>query len=168
VLSDFTVNSSTKITLPSPSLPPGSYEVYVCGEFDCGSGISADLADYTVAANYPGDIAVTSAEHEGTATSPTGPVAGGTQFEVQGTNFGPIGDLTVYFYNSYGEYVTTTAVVAGPSSGLDPGATESVLVTAPPALGGFPDTDYVVLSTSDSAFGTTSPESATASFTYTG
>jgi hypothetical protein len=166
VLSDFTVNSSTQITLPSPSLPPGSYQVFVCGEFTCGTGITADSEPYTVVSNYPGDIVATSAELQGTTTTPSGSVAGGTQFEVQGTNFGPIGDLTAYFYNSYGEYVTSTTIVAGPSTGLDPGATESVLVTSPPALGGFADTDYVVLSTSDSAFGTTSPQSVTALFVY--
>jgi hypothetical protein len=166
VLSNFTVNSSTKITLPSPSLPPGSYQIYVCGEFDCGSGISADQADYTVAANYPGDLVVTSSEVEGTTTVPKGVVTGGTQFELQGTNFGPLGDLSVEFYNSYGEDVTTTAVVAGPSSGLNPGATESILVTTPEALGGFPDTDLVVLSTSDSAFGATSPQTYAALFIY--
>lgn len=158
---DFTVNSKTQLTVTTPSLVPGSYEVLVCGQYGCGATTSlAGLSADTVSANYPGEAVVTSAELSG--KQPTGSVAGGTTFEVQGTDFGPLGDVTVEFWNPYGEYVSSSTVTAGPAP-TDPGATETIMVTSPPALAGDPDTDAVVVRGDDG----TSPINAAALFAYT-
>lgn len=165
VLANFTVHSATLITLPTPSMVPGAYDVYVCNEDTCGSGTS-DLLSNSIVAVAPGTTAVTSAIPEGSTkppdTAPEGPVAGGTAIEIQGTNFGPLGDITVSFVNEEGEAVTTTAVTAGPAA-TDPGATESIIVDTPPALGGFADTDAIVVTGDNGA----SPVNGTAYFVYT-
>jgi hypothetical protein len=159
---NFTVVSSTKITLPSPSMVPGSYTVFVCGLYTCGSGDPTTPVVATVDVIYPGTTAVTSAEMAGTSVSPSGSTAGGTSFEVQGTNFGALAHLKVYLVNPLGETVAATAPSAGPAP-TDPGATQSIVVTSPPALGGYAGVMTVVL-VGDNG---TSAESPTALFTYT-
>ena len=166
VAANFKVVSATKITLPSPSMVPGAYEVSVCGKYGCGgqfllSGPSSSAGD-TVDVIFPGTTAVTSAEaHPGSGT-PRGSTAGGTTFEIQGTNFGALGDVTVTLVDPLGETVQATGVVAGPSA-TDPGATESILVTSPPSLGGYPGLDLVVVTGDNGASAVTT----TALFDYT-
>ena len=111
---------------------------------------------------FPGATAVTSAELKGGTTAPSGSVAGGTTFEVQGTNFGPLAHLTVYLENQLGETVRCTAPVAGPPS-TNPGATESVVVRSPAALDAFPGVTAVVLVGANGS----SSETPSALFTYT-
>lgn len=144
---NFKVVSTTKITMTSPSMVPGAYEVVVCQEDDCGSGsATTPPSAVTVNAIFPGATAVTSADTDpASSATPSGPVAGGTTFEVQGTNFGSLSDLTVSFVNELGDAVATTSVVAGPAP-TDPGATQTILVTTPASLGGVPAADQVVLS----------------------
>jgi hypothetical protein len=167
VLKNFDVVSSTEITLPSPSMDPGGYIVYVCNLYSCNTGaVNAvgqlvDATGCTVSVNYPGDPVVTSAEVNPGDLVPTGPTTGGTTFEVQGTDFGPLAGITIEFVNGDGEAVSTTAVSAGPAP-TDPGATESILVTTPPSLGGYAETDYVVVSNSTGA----SPQTIAAYFEY--
>ena len=159
---DFKVVSATKITLSSPSMVPGSYQVVVCGQYSCGSGPFTNPATSTVQVVFPGATGVTSAELEGGTTAPSGSVAGGTTFEVQGTNFGPLADLTVYLENGLGETVACSSPVLGPAA-TDPGATESILVTSPAALDGYPGVMAVLLVGNDG----TSYETPSALFTYT-
>lgn len=157
---NFRIASNTKITLASPSMVPGSYTVVVCGIYSCGSGSQTTPVTSTVDVIFPGTTAVTSAEFNNSA--PSGSTAGGSEFEVQGTNFGSRADLTVEFVNALGETVLGTAVTAGPAS-TDPGATQSILVTSPPSLGGYPGVTDVVLVGDNS----TSAETPAALFTYT-
>ncbi len=158
---NFTVDSATQITLKSPSLVPGSYQLYVCGQYGCGgSGLSDPLARDTVSVNYPGQAVVTSAELTG--KEPNGSVAGGTTFEIQGSNFGPLNQLSVEFFNLFDEEVSTSTISAGPAP-TDPGATESILVTSPPALGGYAGLDALVVTGADGS----SPINAAAVFDYT-
>jgi hypothetical protein len=86
----------------------------------------------------------------------------GPRFEVQGANFGPLGSVLVLLVNALGEEVSATGVVAGPAA-TDPGATESVLATAPPSLGGNEEQCTIVLVGSNG----TSAETASALFAYT-
>jgi hypothetical protein len=156
---NFKVVSSTKITLSSPSAVPGSYTVVVCGQYSCGTGDTPITS--TVDVIYPGTTAVTSAEAFGGA-SPSGPTSGGTNFVIQGTNFGLLADLTVYLVNGLGETVTAATPSAGPSA-TDPGATQSIVVTSPAALGGYPGVVAIVVIGDNG----TSAETPTALFNYT-
>lgn len=147
----FHVDSDRELTLTVPPLAPGSYQLVVCGAYGCGgAGPTGSLASDTISANAPGMAVVTSAE-QGRRT-PAGGVAGGTTFELQGTNFGPIAQVVVEFVNQDGAAVDATAVSAGPPP-TDPGATETILVTSPPALDGYPVTDWVVLTGADGSSG---------------
>ena len=162
VLSNFKIVSAAELTVTSPSMVPGAYQVVVCGQFTCGANAGASAAGDVVAVIFPGATAVTSDTTDpASANQPSGPTAGGTVFEVQGTNFGPIGHLTAEFVNALGETVTSTSIAAGPAA-TDPGATQSVLVTTPAALGGYPDLVAVVLVGDNGA----SSETPTALFTY--
>jgi hypothetical protein len=157
----FTVKSKRQIELTTPPLAPGSYQVYVCGSYSCGaSGPTDDLWTDTVTATVPGGALVTSAEATGAPA--TGPVAGGTTFEVQGTDFGPLAQLTVQLINGNGSPVTATSVSAGPAP-TDPGATETLIVQSPPSFGGLATIDSVVVTGANG----TSPLNDGAEFTYT-
>lgn len=163
ILSDFTVVSSSKITLPSPSLVPTAYQVYVCGRTECGTGSIATPSIGAVQVIYPGATAVTSAASSPGGDQPiTGPTTGGTTFEVQGTNFGPLSDLTVYLVNGLGEQVAATGVTKGPAP-TDPGATESIVATSPASLGGAQEFCAIVVMGDDG----TSAETGAALFSYT-
>ena len=163
ILKNFTVVSSTTITMPSPSMVPTAYQVFVCNEYACGTGNPEKPTTATLQVIYPGTTAVTSAEADPSGAQPiTGPTTGGTKFEVQGTNFGPLASVTVYLVNELGEQVAATGLVAGPAP-TDPGATESVVVTSPASLGGNAEACAVVLVGADG----TSAETASALFTYT-
>jgi hypothetical protein len=158
---DFKVVSATKITLSSPSMVPGSYSVFICGQYSCGSGSESRPVTSTVDVIFPGTTAVTSAEVVGGTASPSGSTAGGTSFEIQGTNFGPLADLTVYLENELGEAVAALPPTAY-ATVTDPGATQSITVTSPASLGGYPGVTAVVLVGDDG----TSSETPTALFTY--
>jgi Pro-kumamolisin, activation domain/IPT/TIG domain len=163
ILKNFSVHSATEVTLPSPSMVPGSYGVFVCNQYTCASGAPSAPASSTVAVIYPGATAVTSAEADPSGAQPvSGPTTGGTSFEVQGTNFGSLSSLTVDLVNGLGEQVKATGLVAGPSP-TDPGATESIVVTSPASLGGATEECAIVL---DGANGDSS-ESIAAVFVYT-
>jgi hypothetical protein len=145
VLRNFTVDSATQLTLPSPSMLPASYIVVVCDQYTCNAGDPTTPVTSTVDVIYPGETAVTSAEGDPGGAQPImGPTTGGTTFEVQGTNFGPLAHLTVYLENPLGEMVAASAPVAGPAP-TDPGATETVVATAPPSIDGLPEQCDVVL-----------------------
>ena len=162
ISANFTVHSATEITLPSPSMVPTAYEVFVCDEYSCGSGDPSTPVTSTVDVIFPGATAVTSAAADpGGAQPVTGPTAGGTTFEVQGTNFGSLSDLQVFVVNELGEEVLATGVTAGPAA-TDPGATESIVATSPASLGGDAEACAIVLVGDDG----TSAETATALFDY--
>jgi hypothetical protein len=134
--SRFTVRSARQITLTTPPLRPGSYELYVCGAYSCGSsGPTDEISGDTVTATPLGETVVTSDEESGGPAS--GPITGVTTFEVQGTNFGPLAGITVELINGAGASVSTTTVSPGPAP-TDPGATETILVQTPPSPGGVP------------------------------
>ncbi|HUD69758.1 MAG TPA: protease pro-enzyme activation domain-containing protein [Acidimicrobiales bacterium] len=158
---NFKVVSGTEITLTSPSMVPGSYTVLVCGQYTCGAGAPNTPVTSTVDVIFPGTTAVTSAEAFGGA-SPSGPTSGGSNFVIQGANFGPLADLTVYLVNGLGETFAAATPSAGPSA-TDPGATQSIVVTSPAALGGYPGVMALVV-VGDNG---TSAETPTALFTYT-
>jgi Pro-kumamolisin, activation domain/IPT/TIG domain len=159
----FRTRSSTEITLVSPNVAPGSYVLSVCGASYCGpSGVLRPVDD-TVEIIDPSSTAATSAELAPSGASPHGPVSGGTTFEIQGTNFGPLNQLHVEFEDVAGTTGTTgMGIVAGPHP-TDPGATETLLVTSPPSPTGDPGYFSVVLSGADG----TSTITPTAGFTFT-
>lgn len=160
--SGYTVNSANEITVTTPPLVPGSYQLYVCGVYGCGaSGPNDNLASDVVSTNTVGSAIVTSADQV-SGGSPYGSVAGGDVFEIQGVNFGDLSQLQVAFVNYQGEAVDTVPLSAGPPP-TDPGATQTILVSAPAALDGYPALDFLVLSGTDG----TSPVNIAASFTYT-
>ena len=137
--------------------------VSVCGSYACGPNIVRHPVDDTVQVIDPSSTAVTSAGLVPSDAAPSGPTAGGTTFEIQGTNFGPLGQLHVEFQNVFGVTGTTAmGIVAGPPP-TDPGATESVLVTSPPSPTGSPGSFRVLLSGANG----TSTVTPAASFTYT-
>lgn len=132
---NFQVRSATEIALASPVLVSGSYQIYVCGTYACGTGAFFNSLGSIVAVIAPSTTGVTSAELMPSGAQPTGPTSGGTTFEVQGTNFGPLGKLQVVVQNFDGATTMAGGIVAGPAP-TDPGATETVLVTSPPSPGG--------------------------------
>src|ERR1019366_894107 len=158
---NFKIVSNTVITLSSPSMVPGSYAVVICGNYTCGSGDPSTPVTSTVDVIFPGTTAVTSAETVGGTAPPTGSTAGGTSFEVQGTNFGPLAHLHVYLVNALGEMVAATSPAVGPAA-TNPGATQSIVVQSPASLGGYPGVTAVVVVGANG----TSAESPTALFTY--
>jgi IPT/TIG domain len=159
----FRVRTPTEIVLTSPNIDPGSYVVSVCGSYACGPNIVRHPVDDTVQVIDPMSTAVTSAGLVPSDAAPSGPTAGGTTFEIQGTNFGPLGQLHVEFQNVFGVTGTTAmGIIAGPPP-TDPGATESVLVTSPPSPTGSPGSFRVLLSGANG----TSTVTPAASFTYT-
>jgi Pro-kumamolisin, activation domain/IPT/TIG domain len=162
ILKNYTVRSATSITMPVPSMVPTAYQVFVCNEYTCGTGNPMHPTSATLQVIYPGATAVTSAEASPSGAQPiTGPTTGGTRFEVQGTNFGPLGSVSVLLVNALGEKVQATRLVAGPTA-TDAGATETILATAPPSLGGNDEACAVVLVGEDG----TSAETASALFGY--
>ena len=158
----FRTRSSTEITLVSPNVAPGSYVLSVCATTFCGPSRVLHPIDDTVEIIDPSSTAVTSAELAPGGASPRGPVAGGTTFEIQGTNFGALSQLRLELVDAAGATATTAAIVAGPRS-TDPGATQTLLVTSPPSPTGDPGTFSVLLSGADG----TSTVTPTARFSYT-
>ena len=145
ILSNFKVVSATKITMTSPSMVPASYLVLVCDQYACNAGNPATPATSSVAVIYPGATAVTSAASDPGGAQPiSGPTTGGTKFEVQGTNFGPLSSLKVYLVNALGERVKATSVAVGPAP-TDPGATQSIVATSPASLAGTVEECAIVL-----------------------
>ena len=162
MFSGFTVRSSHLIVIRTPHLAPSAYAIYVCNTYSCGTGSFYGRTTSTLDVIAPSHVGVTSTETKDGASYPAGPVAGGTVFEIQGTNFGPLADLEVITENVIGETsTTTTGIVEGPKP-TDPGATQTVLVTAPPAPGGMPGSCDVLLR---GKHGTSSPI-PDASFVY--
>jgi Pro-kumamolisin, activation domain/IPT/TIG domain len=163
VLRNYTVKSATTITMPVPSMVPTAYQVFVCNQYTCGTGNPKHPTSATLQVIYPGRTAVTSAEASPSGAQPvTGSTVGGTRFEVQGANFGPLGSVAVLLVNALGEEVAATEVVAGPAA-TDAGATESILATAPPSLGGNEEQCAVVVVGANGS----SAETASALFAYT-
>jgi hypothetical protein len=159
--SKFTTKSVRQIALTTPPLPPASYQLFVCGAYSCGAnGPDDEVSGDTVTSTDFGAAVVTSAEENG--ASATGTIAGGTTFEVQGTDFGPLAQVTVEMINGGGQSVSTTSVSAGPAP-TDPGATETILVQSPPAYNGIATIDSVVVTGADG----TSPINDGAEFGYT-
>ncbi len=147
--SRFTEKSASQIVLTTPPLLPGSYQLFVCGVYGCGSsGPNDEISGDTVTATELGEAVVTSADAT-TGGSAMGSLAGGTTFEVQGTNFGPLNQLTVDFVNGAGTTVASTTTVSVGPSPTDPGATETILVETPPAPAGHPGIYDVVVAGAD-------------------
>jgi hypothetical protein len=147
--SRFTTRSASQIELTTPPLLTGSYELYVCGAYSCGSsGPNDEVSNDTVTATQLGEAVVTSAGAIG-GGSAMGSLAGGTTFEVQGTNFGPLNQIAVDFVNGPGATVASTAAVSPGPAPTDPGATETILVQTPPAPGGTPGIYNVVIAGAD-------------------
>lgn len=145
---NFQVRSATEISFASPAMVSGSYQIYVCGTYACGTGEFFDSVGSIVAVIAPSTTGVTSAELVPSGAQPTGTTSGGTTFEVQGTNFGSLGQLRVVVQNEDGATTTAGGIVAGPAP-TDPGATETVLVTSPPSPEGTPGVCDVLLMGAD-------------------
>jgi hypothetical protein len=159
----FRRRSSTEIVLTSPNVDPGSYVLSVCGANSCGPSPALGPVHDTVEIIDPSSTAVTSAELGSSGAPPRGPASGGTTFEIQGTNFGPLSQLRMEVQGAGGVTGATSAgIVAGPSP-TDPGATETILVTSPPSPTGSPGFCSVLLSGADG----TSTVTPAAGFTYT-
>jgi Pro-kumamolisin, activation domain/IPT/TIG domain len=158
----FRRRSSNELILTSPNVDPGSYVLSVCGASSCGPSPVIGPVHDTVEIIDPSSTAVTSAELVPSGAAPRGPTSGGTTFEIQGTNFGPLSQLRVGVQDALGDSGTSVAdIVAGPPPS-DPGATETVLVTSPPSPSGSPGYFSVLLSGADG----TSTVTPTAGFTY--
>ncbi|HEV3212045.1 MAG TPA: IPT/TIG domain-containing protein [Acidimicrobiales bacterium] len=159
----FRSRTTSEIVMTSPNVAPGAYVVSVCGTWVCGPSTAPKPVDNTVQIIDPSSTAVTSAELVPGGAAPSGPAAGGTTFEIQGTNFGPLSQLHVEFQDVSGATVpAATAIVAGPAP-TDPGATETLLVVSPASPTGSPGYFSVLLSGANG----TSSVTPTAGFTYT-
>ena len=158
VISNFHVDSPTQITVTTPSLTPGSYQVTV-GNSIGDSGLYSNpyigpAASYqtvpvfatNVIVTYPGAAALTSAS--GTTCS----VVGGCSIVLSGVNLGPQVDITIYV-GPYTATITNDVQVAG---------VDFVTATVPAAYQGIPGA-FIIYANTDNG---RTPSTLTALETY--